>query len=281
MSDLWAKALHTERQLRAELAWFKRLPLEVTKKRTFRNLVKLLLRVKKLFAAKSSAAKILRALQTLKSTLRGEYRAEDIYSQAQHLRSMLITFRSDQKIFGSEFMFEDIDLYSAFEKIRRVIMKGNEDHTENIRLIKNALMFFSDILRESCDTMLVQEIPIQSLVEEEEKEPLFEDLALLAGNKTIRAYTELRESHGLNDAESAYDTVQLSIEHVINFDISGKKLQSGLISQRVNQRKKNDEGESQILVGCGSVNPNSLTRNPSAVSNLNPVSQEDNFDKES
>jgi len=68
---------------------------------------------------------------------------------------MLLTFRSEQKLFGSEFMFEDIDLYSAFEKIRRVIMKNSTDYNESIRLIKNALMFFSDILRESCDTMLV------------------------------------------------------------------------------------------------------------------------------
>ena len=92
-------------------------------------------------------------------------------------------------------MYEDIDLYSAFEKINRVIVKKSDDLQESIRLIKNALMFFSDIVRESCDTMLVQEIVVQSMVEEEEKEPLFEDLALFAaGNKTIRAYTELRES---------------------------------------------------------------------------------------
>ncbi len=73
---------------------------------------------------------------------------------------MLISFRSEQKIFGSEFMFEDIDLYNAFEKIKRVIIKGSNDYDESIRLIKNALMFYSDILRESCDTMLVQEIPV-------------------------------------------------------------------------------------------------------------------------
>lgn len=122
-------------------------------------------------------------------------------------------------------MFEDIDLYNAFEKIKRVIMKGSNDYDESIRLIKNALMFFSDILRESCDTMLVQEIPVQSVVkEEEDKEPLFEDLAILAGSKTIRLHTELRESLGVNDVDSCLDTVRLSIEHVINFNITGKKL---------------------------------------------------------
>ncbi len=58
--------MQTERQLRAELAWSKKLPIDVTKHITFLNLLKLLLRVKKLFAAKSSAAKILKALNFLK-----------------------------------------------------------------------------------------------------------------------------------------------------------------------------------------------------------------------
>ena len=74
--------MHTEKSLRAELAWFKKLPSDVTKHRTLRNLVKLLLRVKKLFTAKSSAAKILRALMNLKKTLRGVIEVQDVYSQS-------------------------------------------------------------------------------------------------------------------------------------------------------------------------------------------------------
>ena len=33
------------------------------------------------------------------------------------MRTSLLEFRNDYKIFGSEFLFEDIDLYLAFDAI--------------------------------------------------------------------------------------------------------------------------------------------------------------------
>ena len=45
---------------------------------------------------------------------------------------------------------------------------------------------------------------------------------MMAG-KTVKVYNDFRESTGICDADSALETVQLSIEHIINFDISDKK----------------------------------------------------------
>ena len=50
-SDVWAKATKTELMLREELALHKRLPRDIWKTKSLRNLIKLLLRVKKLLAA--------------------------------------------------------------------------------------------------------------------------------------------------------------------------------------------------------------------------------------
>jgi len=50
--------------------------------------------------------------------------------------------------------------------------------------------------------------------------------------KTVKVYNDLRESTGMCDADSFMETVQLSIEHIINFDISDKK-QHRMISHRV------------------------------------------------
>ena len=69
---LWAKALYTERCLKRELAWHKKLPSEVIKARNIRNLIKLILRVTRLFAARSAAVKILKALLVLKELLRNQ-----------------------------------------------------------------------------------------------------------------------------------------------------------------------------------------------------------------
>ena len=71
-SEVWAKALKTELILREELAMHKRLPRDIWKTRSLRNLIKLLLRVKKLFGARSSAIRILRSLMAFKNASRGE-----------------------------------------------------------------------------------------------------------------------------------------------------------------------------------------------------------------
>ena len=72
-AEVWAKAIETEKLLRGELALHKRLPRDVWKEpRTLRNLIKLLLRVKKLYSARSSAVRILRALIAFKNATRGQ-----------------------------------------------------------------------------------------------------------------------------------------------------------------------------------------------------------------
>ena len=70
LSLLWGKALQTERNLVEELAWHRKLPPEVRKQASVRNLVKLLLRVRKLFEARSYAIKIISCLIQLKNVLR-------------------------------------------------------------------------------------------------------------------------------------------------------------------------------------------------------------------
>ena len=117
-SETWAKALKTELMLREELAMHKRLPKDIWKIRSLRNLIKLLLRVKKLFGARSSAINILRSLMAFKNASRGQVEnTQGLFKQAIFMRTSLLEFRSDYKIFGTEFMYEDIDLYLAFDAI--------------------------------------------------------------------------------------------------------------------------------------------------------------------
>ena len=117
-SEVWAKALKTELMLREELAMHKRLPKDIWQNRSLRNLIKLLLRVKKLFGARSSAISILRSLLAFKNASRGVVEnTQGLFKQAISMRTSLLEFRSDYKIFGSEFMYEDIDLYLAFDAI--------------------------------------------------------------------------------------------------------------------------------------------------------------------
>lgn len=69
-AEVWTKALNTEKMLREELALHKRLPRDVQKTRSLINLIKLLLRLKKLYSARSCAIKILRALTTFRGQTR-------------------------------------------------------------------------------------------------------------------------------------------------------------------------------------------------------------------
>ena len=55
---LWAKATETEKTLHSELAWYKRLPKEVTRKKTVRNLTKVLLRTIKILNARADGSPI-------------------------------------------------------------------------------------------------------------------------------------------------------------------------------------------------------------------------------
>ena len=72
-AEVWSKAVKTEAILREELALHRRLPKDVWKTRSLRNLIKVLLRLKKLFGARSSAIKILRSLMRLKAATRCQH----------------------------------------------------------------------------------------------------------------------------------------------------------------------------------------------------------------
>ena len=65
--------------LREELVWYKRLPKEVKIDRNTRNLIKLLLRINKLYLARASAIKILNALMTFKKALKGVIIITEVY----------------------------------------------------------------------------------------------------------------------------------------------------------------------------------------------------------
>jgi len=67
---VWQKALLTKKTLREDLAWYKCMPKDVLNSKTLKNLIKLLMRINKLFIAKANAAKILKALLCLKIDLR-------------------------------------------------------------------------------------------------------------------------------------------------------------------------------------------------------------------
>ena len=112
----------TEQMLRQELAWYKKMPKEVHNNQNIKNLIKLLIRINKLFAARGNAIKILTDLLTLKNDLRKEENQlgdQDVVKQAVSIRSQLLEFREDHKIFGSTFLYEDTDLYDAFEAIQK------------------------------------------------------------------------------------------------------------------------------------------------------------------
>ena len=71
LQEQWAKAVKTEQALRKQLVWYKRLPKEVFATVNSRNLIKIFLRITKLYNARSSALKILRLTLALKLALRG------------------------------------------------------------------------------------------------------------------------------------------------------------------------------------------------------------------
>ena len=100
--ELWNKAVNTEKHLSQELVWHRRLPVDVTSQFSISNLAKVLLRLKKLFLARSSAIKILVSLQNLKNSLRNsQIPGTEVYQQALHWRSLLVSFQQELKIFGN------------------------------------------------------------------------------------------------------------------------------------------------------------------------------------
>jgi len=77
-----------------------------------------LLRIKKLYEARSSAVKILTGLTQLKGALRDPHvQTFEIYHLALQWRSVLANFKSELKLFGSKFLFEEIDLFETSLKV--------------------------------------------------------------------------------------------------------------------------------------------------------------------
>ena len=192
--EVWAIVLNTENMLRLDLAIHKRLPKEVRTKRTLKNLIKLLLRLKKLYCARTSAVKILRAMVIFKTITRCEedYLPE-LFKQAINLRSALLQFRTDFKIFGSEFLYEEIDLYQAFEAIQKgITTQGSKNPKEAHRRIKQNMIFPSDMLRESYETLEVRNLLNDSLNNEEYSDmSLFDEIDIVDCDRTVRARSDL------------------------------------------------------------------------------------------
>ena len=123
------------------------------------------------------------------------------------MRSSLLEFRQDYKIFGTEFLYEDIDLYTAFDAIyKSIIVQGQRNPKEALRKIKQEMVFPADMLRESYKTIEVRNILNDSLNEEEKSSDMsiFDEINILDCEKTIRARSELTGSeYNLSLAELA------------------------------------------------------------------------------
>ena len=110
--------MQTETNLEQELAWYRKLPPEVSTNMSVRNLVKVLLRIKKLFEARTSAIKILACLLQLKNALRDpRIKTIEVYKFALQWRQLLAAFKQELKLFGPKFVYEDIDLFEASLKV--------------------------------------------------------------------------------------------------------------------------------------------------------------------
>ena len=57
----------------------------------------------------------------------------EVHKLANSMRLMLHEFRQENKFFGNEFLYEDINLYEAFELIQFIIIEQVDNHKECIR----------------------------------------------------------------------------------------------------------------------------------------------------
>ena len=89
----------------------------MTRAKTLRNITKVLLRINKLLSARTSAFEILKGLLTFKGAIRGVVEMAEVIKLSNHMRSLLVEFEQDQKIFGGEFLYDEIDLFEAFQRI--------------------------------------------------------------------------------------------------------------------------------------------------------------------
>ena len=157
--------------------------------------------------------------------------------QANSLCLALNRFKQEFKLFGSEFLYEETDLFTAFDKIGKVIRQHSLNEADCKRMIKAQLIFTSDILRESCETVQVNKLFPETVHEEEEQKTssLFDDIEIVDCDRTILAVSELgdgdsqkgavmfggkRHIGSVADFESEGNPLMyVSIEHSIAFNI--------------------------------------------------------------
>lgn len=115
--------------MRSELAWYKRLPKDVSQVRSQRNLAKVLIRICKLHLARACASSILSGYLKFKGVTRDPLAdMADVIRQAASLRSLLRGFRDEMKFFGSEFVYDGLDLFEAFDNIHELLSQKAEQH---------------------------------------------------------------------------------------------------------------------------------------------------------
>lgn len=93
-----------------------------------------------------------------------------IVKLATMLRTALVGFRSEMKFFGSDFTYDGLNLFEAFENIHDLLSSkaGTELKPGKIlHKIQGELFSMADILRESYQTVKVGLVTLDSLKEEE------------------------------------------------------------------------------------------------------------------
>ena len=60
----------------------------------------------------------------------------EVRKKANQMRKIVFEFKEDHKIFGGEFLYEDVDLVDAFQKIYGLLEKEESNPKETLRLIR-------------------------------------------------------------------------------------------------------------------------------------------------
>lgn len=132
-------------------------------------------------------------------------------------------------------------------------MQGQRNPKEALRKIKQEMVFPADMLRESYQTIEVRNILNDSLNEEEKSDDMsiFDEINILDCEKTIRVRSDLTGSEYMYNMASVASgveldqTVQLSIEHCINFDLRDNNAILNQLSEREGAAAINSSQDAQ------------------------------------
>ena len=127
------------------------------------------------------------------------------------MRLLLTEFKNEQKIFGDEFIYEQVDLIEAFNSVNRYISDHGNDHNEALRKIQRELFFEIDFMRESTQTTVMALNPPALTVEQDEEDNQLRSLRM---KSTVAAISSPFDSAPAR-VDSVLDTVHLSIDHGI------------------------------------------------------------------